>query len=55
MTTGNPQRAVLLTGASQRVLDEAVAGLRDLGCTAQTASDPAEHDAHVRQLANITG
>jgi len=39
MTTSNPQRSVLVLGASQRVLDEAVAILRDLGYTAQGTSD----------------
>lgn len=39
MTTGTPQRSVLLIGASQRILDEAVAALRDLGYTAQATSD----------------
>jgi hypothetical protein len=31
MTASTPQRSVLLIGASQRVLDDSVAGLRDLG------------------------
>jgi hypothetical protein len=31
MTTDNDQRSVLLIGKSQLVLDESVAGLRDLG------------------------
>jgi hypothetical protein len=39
MTTGNPQRSVLLIGASQRILNEAVAALRDLGYTAQATND----------------
>jgi len=39
MTTSTPQRSVLLIGASQRVLDEAVAILRDLGYTAQGTND----------------
>lgn len=39
MTTGNPNRSVLLIGASQRILDEAVAALCDLGYTAQATSD----------------
>lgn len=39
MTTGNPPRSVLLLGASQRVLDECVAALRDLGYTAQGTND----------------
>jgi hypothetical protein len=39
LTTGIPQRSVLLLGASQRVLDDCVAALRDLGYTAQGTSD----------------
>ena len=39
MTTGIPQRSVLLIGASQRILDESVAALRDLGYTAQVTSE----------------
>jgi hypothetical protein len=39
MTTGTPQRSVLVIGASQRVLDKAVAALRDLGYNAQATSD----------------
>jgi hypothetical protein len=39
MTTGTPQRSVLLIGASQRILDEAIAALRDLGYTAQATND----------------
>lgn len=39
MTTGNSQRSVLLFGASQRILDECVAALRDLGYTAQGTTD----------------
>jgi hypothetical protein len=39
MTTDTPQRSVLLIGASQRILDEAVAALCDLGYTAQATSD----------------
>jgi hypothetical protein len=39
MTTGTAQRSVLLIGASQRILDDSVAGLRDLGYTAQATSD----------------
>ena len=39
MTTGNPQRSVLVLGASQRVLDDCVAALRDLGYTAQGTND----------------
>ena len=39
MTSGNPQRSVLLIGKSQRVLDDTAAALRDLGYTAQATSD----------------
>jgi hypothetical protein len=39
MTTGTPQRSVLLIGASQRILDQTVAALRDLGYTAQATND----------------
>jgi hypothetical protein len=39
MTTGTPQRSVLLIGRSQRVLDDTAAGLRDLGYTAQATND----------------
>jgi hypothetical protein len=39
MTTSNPQRGVFVIGASQRVLDEAVAALRDLGYAAQATTD----------------
>ena len=39
MTTDNPQRGVLVFGRSQRVLDDTVAGLRDLGYTAQATND----------------
>ena len=39
MTSGNPQRSVLLIGKSQRVLDDTAAGLCDLGYTAQATSD----------------
>ena len=39
MTTDTPQRSVLLIGASQRILDDSVAALRDLGYTAQATSD----------------
>ena len=45
MTTHNPQRSVLVIGRSQRVIDDAVAGLRELGYTAQATND----------LSNITG
>jgi hypothetical protein len=34
MTSGNPQRSVLLIGKSQRVLDDTAAGLCELGYTA---------------------
>jgi hypothetical protein len=39
MTTTNPRRSVLLLGASQRVLDECVAAVRDLGYTADGTTD----------------
>lgn len=39
MTTGTPQRTVLLIDAGQRILDDSVAALRDLGYTAQVTSD----------------
>jgi hypothetical protein len=39
MTTDNAQRGVLLIGRSQLVLDQSVAGLRDLGYTAQATND----------------
>jgi hypothetical protein len=39
MTTDTPQRSVLLIGASQRILDDSVAALCDLGYTAQATSD----------------
>ena len=39
MTTDNPQRGVLVFGKSQRVLDDTVAGLRDLGYTALATND----------------
>ena len=39
MTTGIPQRSVLLLGASQRVLDDCVAALRELGYTAEATND----------------
>jgi hypothetical protein len=39
MTTGTPQRSVLVIGASQRVLDDCVAALRDLGYAAQGTND----------------
>jgi hypothetical protein len=39
MTTGTPQRSVLLIGAGQRILDDSVAALCDLGYTAQATSD----------------
>jgi hypothetical protein len=39
MTTDNAQRSVLLIGKSQLVLDESVAGLRDLGYKAQATND----------------
>jgi len=39
MTAGTPKRGVLLIGASQRILNETVAALRDLGYTAQATND----------------
>lgn len=39
MKTVNPQRGVLVIGGSQRVIDEAVAGLRNLGYHAQATND----------------
>ena len=39
MTTHTPQRSVLVFGASQRVLDDTVAALRDLGYAAQGTND----------------
>jgi hypothetical protein len=38
MITGTPQRSVLLIGASQRIVDDSAAALRDLGYTAQATS-----------------
>jgi len=42
MSTDNPQRSILLIGKSQLVLDEALAGLRDLGYKAEATNDFAE-------------
>jgi hypothetical protein len=39
MTPDNTQRSVLLIGKSQRVLDDSVAGLRDLGYKAEATDD----------------
>jgi hypothetical protein len=39
MTTGISQRSVLVIGASQRVLDDCFAALRDLGYTAQGTNE----------------
>ena len=39
MTTDNAERSALLIGKSQLVLDESVAGLRDLGYTAEATND----------------
>lgn len=39
MTTDIPQRSVLVIGASQRVLDDCVAALHDLGYTAQATNE----------------
>jgi hypothetical protein len=42
MATNNAQRVVLLIGKSQLVLDDAVAGLRDLGYKAEATNDFAD-------------
>src|SRR6266496_3366792 len=42
MATDGPRRSVLLIGKSQRVLDDALAGLRDLGYKAEGTNDFAE-------------
>jgi hypothetical protein len=42
MTTDNAQRNVLLIGKSQLVLDDSVAGLRDLGYEAEATNDFAD-------------
>ena len=42
MTSDNAQRSVLLMGKSQLVLDQAVAGLRDLGYQAEATNDFAD-------------
>jgi hypothetical protein len=42
MATDNPQRNVLLIGKSQLVLDDALAGLRDLGYKAEGTNDFAD-------------
>jgi hypothetical protein len=42
MRTDNAQRSVLLIGKSQLVLDDSVAGLRDLGFTADATNDFAD-------------
>jgi hypothetical protein len=42
MTTDNAQRSVLLIGKSQLVLDDSVAGLRDLGYKAEATNDFAD-------------
>jgi hypothetical protein len=39
MATSSPHRSVFVLGASQRVLDDAVAELRDLGYNAQATND----------------
>ena len=41
-TTDRPRRGVLLIGKSQRVLDDSVAGLRDLGYKAEATNDFAD-------------
>jgi hypothetical protein len=42
MTTDNTDRSVLILGRSQLVIDDAIAGLRDLGYTAQATNDFAD-------------
>jgi hypothetical protein len=42
MATDNPQQSVLLIGKSQLVLDDALAGLRDLGYKAEGTNDFAD-------------
>jgi hypothetical protein len=42
MATDNPQGSVLLIGKSQLVLDDALAGLRDLGYKAEATNDFAD-------------
>jgi hypothetical protein len=42
MAINNPQRSVLLIGKSQLVLDDALAGLRDLGYNAEATNDFAD-------------
>jgi hypothetical protein len=42
MTTDNAERSVLLIGKSQLVLDDSVAGLRDLGYKAEATNDFAD-------------
>ena len=42
MATDNPQRSVLLIGKSQLVLDDALAGLRNLGYKAEGTNDFAD-------------
>ena len=42
MAIANPQRSVLLIGKSQLVLDDALAGLRDLGYNAEATNDFAD-------------
>jgi hypothetical protein len=39
MTTGNPQRSVLVFGKSQLILDDIVAALHDVGYTALATND----------------
>jgi hypothetical protein len=46
MTTDNPRRNVLLIGKSRLVLDESVAGLRDLGYKAEGTNDFADITSH---------
>jgi hypothetical protein len=47
MATNNPRRSVLLIGKSQLVLDDAVAGLRDLGHEAEATNDFADVTARL--------
>jgi hypothetical protein len=42
MTTDNAHRSVLILGRSQLVIDDAVAGLHELGYTAQATNDFAD-------------
>jgi hypothetical protein len=44
MTAGPRQRSVLVIGVSQRILDDIVVALRDLGYTAQATTDFRIHE-----------